>query len=105
MSDDQLTPLPASFLALYAGPRGRLSEPAGQVRARYELCEDLASHLSASAQALHHDDGLGEDDVLLRCHAGLNNPASGLSPGEADWVVRRLAELLRWPAPDLGKDG
>ena len=105
MYEEQLSPLPASFVAVYAGPGGRLSQGVAQVRARYELCEDLASHLSPSAQALHHDDGLGEDDVLLRCHAGLNNPASGLSPGEADWVVRRLAELLRWPAPDLGKDG
>lgn len=100
MSDDQLTPLPASFLALYAGARGRLLEPAATVRARYELCEDLASHLTASAQALHHDDGLAEDDVLRRIHTGLANPASGLSDGEAGWLVHRLAELLRWTLPD-----
>ena len=105
MSEEQLTALPASFVAVYAGRGGRLSQGAAQLRARYELCEDLANHLSPSAQALHHDDGLGKDDVLQRCHAGLNNSASGLNPGEADWVVRRLAELLRWPAPEPGNIG
>lgn len=101
MSDDQLPPLPASFLALYAGTRGRLLEPAATVRARYELCEDLAGHLVASAQALHHDDGLAEDEVLRRVHAGLASPDSGLSAAEAGWLVQRLAELLRWTPPTL----
>jgi hypothetical protein len=96
MSDDQLTPLPASFLALHTGARGRLLTAAATVRARYELCEDLAGHLVSSAQGLHHDDGLAEDDVLARIHAGLANPESGMDEGEASWVVQRLAELLRW---------
>lgn len=101
MSDDQLTPLPDSFLALQ-GPRPPRGDAArAELRARYELCEDLAAHLSGSAQALCHDDGLPEEEVLWRCHAGLSQPASGLSPGEAAWVVRRLAELLRWTCPDL----
>lgn len=94
--DQQLTPLPDSFLALWTGARGRLLAPAEQVRARYELCEDLASHLQASAQALHHDDGLAELDVLSRIQAGLSTPDAGLSADEALWVARRLAELLRW---------
>ena len=96
MSEDQLTPLPESFLKLYQGLRGRLLEPAGTVRARYEFCEDLANQVMPMAQALHHDDGLAEDDVLGRIGAGLTNPDSGLREGEAVWVVTRLAELLRW---------
>ncbi len=102
MSDDQLTPLPESFLAL-AGSGRRLSRAElAEWRGRYELCEDLANHLVPSAQALLHDDGLAEEDVLWRCHQGLAQPASGLQPGEAGWVVQRLAELLHWPCPALG---
>jgi hypothetical protein len=96
MSDEQLTPLPDSFLAIWSGARGRLLAPAQEVRARYELCEDLANHLQASAQALHHDDGLAEFDVLSRVQTGLSTPDAGLSIEEALWVARRLAELMRW---------
>lgn len=101
MSDDQLTPLPESFLALAGPSRRRSAAELAELRARYELCEDLANHLVPSAQALLHDDGLAEEDVLWRCHQGLAQPASGLQPGEAGWVVRRLAELLRWSCPPL----
>jgi hypothetical protein len=105
VSEDQLTPLPDSFVALYGGASShrarRLTLPMDEVRARYELCEDLAGHLVSSAQALHHDDGLAEEDVLLRCLQALQQPASGLQPGEGAWVVQRLAELLRWTCPDL----
>lgn len=98
MTDDaQLSPLPDSFLAIWSGARGRLLAPAEQIRARYELCEDLANHLQASAQALHHDDGLAELDVLSRVQAGLSTPDAGLSLEEALWVARRLAEILKWP--------
>ena len=100
MSEDQLTPLPESFLKLYQGLRGRLLEPATVVRARYEFCEDLANQVMPMAQALHHDDGLAEDDVLTRMATGLSSPDSGLREGEAVWVVTRLAELLRWSMPE-----
>ena len=101
MHDDQLTPLPESFLALGGGRPLRGQAAQAELRARYELCEDLANTLVPSAQALLHDDGLTEEDVLWRCHMGLAQPASGLQAGEAGWVVRRLAELLNWPCPPL----
>jgi hypothetical protein len=105
MSDHpQLTPLPDSFLAIWSGARGRLLAPAEQVRARYDLCEDLASHLQSSAQALHHDDGLAQNDVLSRIQRGLAQPDAGFSGEESWWVVKRLAELLRWQAPDEPRD-
>lgn len=105
MHDDQLTPMPESFLALGGGRPLRGQAAQAELRARYELCEDLANTLVPSAQALLHDDGLTEEDVLWRCHLGLAQPAAGLQPGEAGWVVRRLAELLNWPCPPLGDGG
>jgi hypothetical protein len=47
--------------------------------------------------------GLGEAAVLLRCHQGLLADAAAFSSKEADWVIQRLAELLGWPAPELGE--
>jgi len=64
MMEDQSRPVPSSFLALHADARGRLTSALAHVRARYELCEDLASQLYVTAQALHHDDGLAPSDVL-----------------------------------------
>lgn len=92
----QLPWIPDSFAALYQGQRGKLMVLVEELRARYELCEDLAQQLVSTAQALHHDDGLAEDDVLGRMQAALSVPDSGLREDEAGWVVTRLAELLRW---------
>jgi hypothetical protein len=99
MSEDQSSAIPDSFLALHAGLRGRLITPMAALRARYELCEDLALQLQASAQALQHDDGLAPSDVLAGIRSALANPAAGMAEGESVWVVRRLAELLGWEDP------
>jgi Flp pilus assembly protein TadB len=101
MNDDQRAPIPESFLAIYAaGTAGkRMNDEREMVRARYELCEDLASHLMSTAQALVHDDGLAADDVLFRLHQALSKTEAGLLTSEPGWVVTRLAELLRWPDP------
>jgi hypothetical protein len=97
MSDDYQIDIPPSFFALYADPhRQRLREPVGVVRARYEVCEDLATHLVEQARILVHVEVPSEDEVLQRIHAGLCSPGSGVSAGEARWVVTRLAELLGW---------
>ena len=93
MSDDNQIIVPPSFLAVYSDARGRLRETQVRVRQRYELCEDLAQHLSEQAKTLHHDLGVSEDLVLQRMHEGLAATASTLHLGEADWIVRRLAEL------------
>lgn len=94
--ESQIQP-PPSFLALYADPRRqRLSAPLSQVRERYELCEDLALALTEHARTASHGGTVSDDEVLRRCHAGLVTPESGVSPAEAEWVVRRLAELLDW---------
>lgn len=104
MSDDYQIDIPPSFFALYTDARRRLAEPLAHVRSRYEVCEDLANHLVQHAQLLHHVEVPSEDEILRRIHAGLASSDSGVSPAEAQWIVRRLAELLGWtPAPpDMG---
>lgn len=98
--DNQIT-VPPSFLALCCDARGRLTESADTVRARYELCEDLASVLVDQAQTLYHVQAPSEAGVLRGIHAGLSDPESGISAAEATWVVSRLAELLVWQCPLL----
>ncbi|MFM2118573.1 MAG: hypothetical protein RL722_41 [Pseudomonadota bacterium] len=98
MSHESQLVVPDSFRALYLDARRqRLLIPVADLQARAELCEDLAQQLLDQAQRLHHDLGLDQADVLLRCHAGLRDPSSGLTQGEAGWVVLRLAELAGWP--------
>jgi hypothetical protein len=102
MSDDYQIDIPPSFFAVYTDSRQRLSEPIAVVRARYEVCEDLANHLVEHAQVLHHVEVPSEEEILCRIHAGLCAPESGVSATEAPWVARRLAELLGWHCPPLG---
>lgn len=97
MSDDYQILIPPSFIALYTDPRRRLTVTLDTLRARYDLCEDLASRLVDFASAVHHDLGVSEDEVLARCRRGLLEAPPQVEPAEALWVERRLAELLGWP--------
>lgn len=100
MSDNQIE-VPPSFLALYATPSGlRLTEPIDVVRGRYELCEDLAQMLVEQASTAQFKTGAPETSVLRTLREGLLGADSSVQPKEADWVVRRLAELLQWEAPE-----
>ena len=99
MTDDYQIDIPPSFFALYTDARQRLAEPIGVVRARYEVCEDLANHLVEHARVLHHVEVPSEDEILGRIHDGLRTAEAGVSSGEAGWIVRRLAELLGWQDP------
>ncbi|MFM2052389.1 MAG: hypothetical protein RL456_426 [Pseudomonadota bacterium] len=97
MSDDNQIFVPDSFLDLHRDRhRTRLRTPIDIVRARHELCEDLAQQLVAQAQHIHFDLGIPEEEVLARIESGLAAPDAGLDAPEAAWVARRLAELLRW---------
>ena len=91
--DNQIL-VPPSFMAVYTDTRGRLRESADVVRTRYELCEDLAGHLVEQAQILYHVQAPSEKEILQRIHAGLCAPESAMAPGEAAWIVSRLADLL-----------
>lgn len=48
--------------------------------------------------ATRADLGVTELDVLGQLLRGLQMADSAVTPDEAHWVVRRLAELLEWPA-------
>ena len=104
MEDDNQIFVPPSFMAVYSDARGRLQASAHDVRERYSLCEDLASHLVEQAQILFHVQAPSESEILHRIHAGLCTPESAMAPGEATWIVSRLAELLAWPCPLLGPE-
>ncbi|WP_280154454.1 ATPase with chaperone activity [Piscinibacter sp. XHJ-5] len=95
MSEDSQIVVPASFVALFVEP-GRIKPSASQaeIAARYEFCEDLAVVLVDQAKTLQWQLGIADSDVLSRVHEGLLSPASGVSAPEAQWVTRRLAELL-----------
>lgn len=102
MHDENQITVPPSFIALYSDARQRLRASVDEVRARYELCEDLAGHLVEHAQRLYHVEAPSEAEILRRIHAGLAaGPESGVSADEAFWITCRLAELLQWPCPEL----
>lgn len=99
--EDSQVVVPASFVALYLAPgRSRPSAPREEIAARHEACEDLASALTEPARTLLWQLGVAEQDVLQRMQRGLEDEAAGLRPGEAQWVTRRLAEILAWPQPE-----
>ncbi len=98
MDDANQIQVPDSFLALYAARGGhRLTEPIAHVRARYELCEDLAQALTEQARLTQFQLGITEQDVLEKMLQALAQEGSPVPPNESQWVVRRLAELLDWP--------
>lgn len=101
MHDDNQILIPPSFIALYSDARQRLRAPRDEVRARYELCEDLACHLVEQAQQLYHGGARSEEGVLLGMHAGLASADAGVTAQEARWITLRLAELLGWRSPQL----
>lgn len=100
MDDFNQIEVPPSFLALFTSPSGhRLREPMSTVRQRYELCEDLAQVLTEQAASTQFRSGGTEAEVLQKMLAALAAPESPVQPAEAQWVVRRLAELLGWEMP------
>ena len=102
MSDDDSyqIDIPPSFMALHIDA-GRQKPNATRevVAARYELCEDLANMLTETAKNMQFSLGITEQHVLERCHRGLTgNEGAVVTEAEAQWVIRRLAELLDWQA-------
>lgn len=104
MSDDNQIEIPQSFMALYLDPgRHKPNAPREVIASRYELCDDLASMLTETAKTMLFSLGLSEDEVLQRCHRGLMGEGAVVIAPEAEWVIRRLAELLEWDQPTLGE--
>jgi hypothetical protein len=63
----------------------------------------MACMLTEHAQTMLSNLSLTEEDVLLHCHDRLMAGASAFTKQEADWVIRRLAELLAWTPPEFGE--
>lgn len=100
MNDDSQIEVPPSFVALFLEP-GRIKprEPWAVISQRYELCEDLAQMLTDTARTKLWELQATEADVLERIGRGLAAGPLDLSADEAQWVLRRLAELLGWEMP------
>lgn len=97
MDDPNQIEVPPSFTALFTSASGhRLTEPMSVVRARYELCEDLAQMLTDQASTAAFKTGAPEREVLQKMQAGLEAEGSPVQAKEAAWVVTRLAEILGW---------
>ena len=102
MSEDSQIVVPASFIALFVEPgRHKPNATAAHIAARHDTCEDMAAMLAEPAKTILWQLGVHESDVLQRIHAGLLTAESGVSPAEAAWVTRRLAELLGWECGPL----
>jgi len=102
MQDENQSPIPPSFIEVFV-PLGRARpvETRQHIAARYDLCEDMAQLLTEPAQSALFALGITEALVLDRMHRGLLAEGSVVTPAEARWVTRRLAELLAWPPPEM----
>lgn len=103
MSEDSQLDIPQSFIALFLKPgASKLDKPRAFIAQRYELCEDMASMLTQTAQEMLHGQSLSETRVLQNIFQALASQPqdqSVVSETEAIWVVWRLAELSGWAAP------
>ncbi|MFG6490518.1 ATPase with chaperone activity [Roseateles sp. BYS78W] len=102
MSEESQLVVPPSFVALFIEP-GRIkpNAPREHILERYELCEDLATMLMDHASTKKWELGVTEADIIVRIHRGLLAGDAGLTVAEAEWVTRRMAELLEWECPSL----
>ena len=102
MTEEFQIHIPPTFMALYVPP-GKIKPTLGQrdLATRYELCEDLANLLTEQAANMQFTLGITEELVLAQCETGLLTEPAVVTPGEARWVVCRLAELLQWPMDQL----
>lgn len=93
MDDNQII-VPPSFIALFV-PEGRIrpTETREHIQERYELCEDLAQMLDNTARDRMLGLGISADDALERLKRGLDE-GTLVTPDEANWVIRRVEELL-----------
>lgn len=98
MDDSSQILVADSFIALYT-QRGRLTVKRPELAERYETCEDLAQQVAEFCRTLQFGRDLSEDQALRQCHQGLLTPPTAVSPDEAAWVIRRVAELQNWDLP------
>ena len=102
MDEQNQIEIPQSFMALYSR-NGKPFETRRTIEARYDLCEDLAAQTADVCHTLQFKHDLSESEVLSRCRASFDD-GQAVTAAEADWVVRRVAEMLQWAPPSLPGD-
>lgn len=95
MYDHNQTFVADSFMALFVRS-GRPTATRGEVERRYEFAEDIALHVAGMSAMVAVVDKSEQMDALNRCRLGLLVEPAQVSEVEANWVVRRVAELLDW---------
>ena len=102
MSDESQLIIPPSFVELYlTSGRIKPNAPREEILVRYEFCEDLATTLTEHTCTKLVERDLSEREALALIYRGLLADESGVTAREAQWVIRRLAELLNWVPPNL----
>ncbi len=97
MYEENQIEIPPSFVALFVDPgRSKPNATRMEIAGRYELCEDLANMLTETASKMLFSLGITEQDVIERCRLGLIGENAVVSEPEADWIIRRLIELMNW---------
>lgn len=97
LGEDSQILIPESFTAIYSDPiRHRLTVCKEELATRYELCEDMANLLSESTAAQWFRTGQEKEEVLKQVLQGLLSECAIVSEPEAQWVTRRIEEVLGW---------
>jgi hypothetical protein len=81
----------------------------GELRTRYDGCEDLAGQLAEYASRKMSASGLSLDDALGRVEKGLKAKVGAgewdFSRGEMAWLMKRTRELLSAATSEGAKNG
>jgi hypothetical protein len=82
-------------------------DPAGSASNRcldWNVCEELALHLASECAQVQAeaDRSVRPVDILLKSYCVIHAFGWG-EPPLLRWIVRRVAALLQWPAPDIAR--
>jgi hypothetical protein len=98
---------PAAPVDYTTVPRDFPQAPDGTAMNRcldWNVCEELALHLASECAQLQAeaDRSVRPVDILLKAYRLVEALGWG-EPPLLQWVVRRVAALLNWPAPDIAR--
>src|SRR6187402_934322 len=102
MSDESQSQVPRSFIERCIPPHAiKPTETRAFIAERYEFCAALALSLVDHPQLHAHGsaDAHARSDALALIHRGLLVDDQLLSEREADWVVKRIEEMLTYGTP------
>jgi hypothetical protein len=86
---------------------GKLYIPGGtppELFQRWDICEDLATKFAARSLVTQKGkySHLSETEILAQYCSRMMETGWG-SDEEMRWVIRRVAEMLSWPIPEIAK--